>query len=69
MSQHVDHPNVTLSREALLRNVWKYEQSVDTRTVDVHIRGLRQKIETDPSHPLLLETVRGYGYRLTVPPD
>ncbi|MCO5221309.1 MAG: response regulator transcription factor [Thermomicrobiales bacterium] len=64
-----DHPNVTLSREALLRNVWKYEHSVDTRTVDVHVRGLRRKIEVDPSEPVYLETIRGYGYRLTAPAD
>jgi DNA-binding response OmpR family regulator len=63
----MERPNVTLSREALLRHVWKYEHSVDTRTVDVHVLGLRQKIETDPSNPLLIETVRGYGYRLTAP--
>lgn len=60
----LDHPNVTLSREALLRNVWKYEHAVDTRTVDVHMRGLRQKIEPDPANPVYLLTVRGYGYRL-----
>ncbi len=65
----MERPNVTLSREALLRHVWKYEHSVDTRTVDVHVRGLRQKIESDPSNPVLLETVRGYGYRLTAPED
>lgn len=63
----MERPDITLSREALLRNVWKYEHSVDTRTVDVHVRGLRQKIESDPSNPVLLETVRGYGYRLTTP--
>jgi DNA-binding response OmpR family regulator len=65
----LDHPNVTLSREALLRHVWKYEHSVDTRTVDVHVRGLRQKIEADPADPVMLTTVRGYGYRMTAPPD
>lgn len=63
----LEHPNVALSREALLRHVWKYEHSVDTRTVDVHVRGLRQKIEADPANPVLLETIRGYGYRLTAP--
>jgi DNA-binding response OmpR family regulator len=63
----MEHPDVTLSRDALLRHVWKYEHSVDTRTVDVHVRGLRQKIEANPSEPILLETVRGYGYRLTAP--
>jgi DNA-binding response OmpR family regulator len=65
----LEHPNVTLSREALLRHVWKYEHAVDTRTVDVHVRGLRQKIEADPANPEYLITVRGYGYRLTAPTD
>ena len=65
----LEHPNVTLSREALLRHVWKYEHAVDTRTVDVHVRGLRQKIEADPANPVYLITVRGYGYRLTAPAD
>lgn len=65
----LEHPNVTLSREALLRHVWKYEHSVDTRTVDVHVRGLRQKIEADPANPVYLTTVRGYGYRMTAPTD
>lgn len=65
----MERPNTTLSREALQRNVWKYEHSVDTRTVDVHVRGLRQKIEVDASNPVLLETVRGYGYRLTTPEE
>jgi DNA-binding response OmpR family regulator len=65
----IEHPNVTVSREALLRNVWKYEHAVDTRTVDVHVRGLRQKIEPDPANPVYLVTVRGYGYRLAAPLD
>jgi len=60
----MERPNLTITRDALLRHVWKYEHSVDTRTVDVHIRGLRQKVEADPSNPQLIETVRGYGYRL-----
>lgn len=63
----MERPNLTVSREVLLRHVWKYEHSVDTRTVDVHVRGLRQKIEADPSNPVLIETVRGYGYRLAEP--
>ncbi|HET9659200.1 MAG TPA: response regulator transcription factor [Thermomicrobiales bacterium] len=63
----LEHPNVTISREALLRHVWKYEHAVDTRTVDVHVRGLRQKIEPDPAEPVFLTTVRGYGYRLAAP--
>lgn len=52
-----------LTRELLLDKVWDYEVDVDTRTVDVHIRYLRQKIEEDPAHPRYIETVRGVGYR------
>jgi DNA-binding response OmpR family regulator len=59
-------PDVAVSRETLLRDVWKYSYSVDTRTVDVHIRGLRQKLERNPAHPQRIETVRGHGYRLKV---
>ncbi len=52
------------SREQLLDKVWGYEYVGDSRTVDVHVRWLREKIEVDPSDPHLLETVRGVGYRL-----
>lgn len=60
------HPGVVLSRDALLREVWGYAFPVDTRTIDVHVRGIRQKIERDPSQPALIETVRGYGYRFAI---
>ena len=52
-----------LSREELLNQVWGYEFADDTRTVDVHVRWLRQKIEPDPAQPSRLITVRGVGYR------
>jgi two-component system alkaline phosphatase synthesis response regulator PhoP len=52
-----------LSREFLLEEVWGYEYYAKTRTVDVHIRFLRQKIEENDSSPNLIETVRGIGYR------
>ena len=52
------------SREQLLDKVWGYEYAGDTRTVDVHIRWLRQKIEADPHRPHHLLTVRGTGYKL-----
>lgn len=55
---------LALSREQLLEKVWGYVYEGDARTVDVHIRWLREKVEADPSHPQLIETVRGYGYRL-----
>ena len=51
------------TRDHLLEKVWGYDYSGDTRTVDVHIRWLRQKIEADPSHPQHLLTVRGVGYK------
>lgn len=57
------HPGIVLTREALLREVWGYLHPVDTRTVDVHVRWLRQKIEQDPAEPLRIVTVRGHGYR------
>lgn len=52
------------SRSQLLEHVWGYEFDGDTRTVDVHVRWLREKIEADPAEPRLLETVRGVGYRV-----
>jgi DNA-binding response OmpR family regulator len=52
-----------LSRDLLLERVWGYDYSGQTKTVDVHVRWLREKIETDPSHPLRIVTVRGVGYR------
>jgi len=52
------------SREQLLDKVWGYDYAGDTRTVDVHIRWLRQKIESEPAKPKLLMTVRGTGYKL-----
>ncbi|MGC8833991.1 MAG: winged helix-turn-helix domain-containing protein [Armatimonadota bacterium] len=52
-----------LTRDMLLEQVWSGEQYIDPRTVDVHIRWLRQKIEKDPSNPTLIQTVRGVGYR------
>jgi DNA-binding response OmpR family regulator len=63
----VRHPGIVMSRDALLREVWGYDFPIDTRTVDVHVRGLRQKLEHDPSRPQRIETVRGYGYRFVVP--
>lgn len=52
------------TREQLLEKVWGYDYVGDTRTVDVHIRWLREKIEVDPGSPCRLLTVRGVGYRL-----
>jgi two-component system alkaline phosphatase synthesis response regulator PhoP len=54
-----------LSRETLLEKVWGFDYYGETRTVDVHIRYLRQKIEDDDSNPFYIETVRGIGYKFT----
>jgi len=51
-----------LRRDYLLERIWGYDSEVDTRTVDVHVRYLRQKIEEDPANPRYIETVRGVGY-------
>ena len=52
-----------LQRETLLDKVWGYEYIGETRTVDVHIRYLRKKIEADDKNPKFIETIRGVGYR------
>jgi two-component system OmpR family response regulator len=55
---------LVFSREQLLEKVWGYDYAGETRTVDVHIRWLRQKIESEPAKPSRLVTVRGKGYKL-----
>lgn len=55
---------IVFTREQLLEKLWGYDYIGDTRTVDVHVRWLRQKIESDPSNPKHLVTVRGTGYKL-----
>ncbi len=62
------HPGIVLSRDALLREVWGYDFPVGTRTIDVHIGWLRQKLEDDPARPKRILTVRGHGYRLVPVP-
>jgi DNA-binding response OmpR family regulator len=60
-------PRWVMSRPQLLERVWGYDYFGDTRLVDVHIARLRSKIETDPSKPELLLTMRGVGYKLQAP--
>jgi len=59
----VEHRGATLSREELLREVWGYDALPSTRTVDVHVAWLRQKIEADAKNPRLILTVVGLGYK------
>lgn len=54
---------LAFSRDDLLNHVWGYEYAGETRTVDVHIRQLRSKLEDNPSEPVYIQTVRGVGYR------
>ena len=60
----VERRGTTISRDELLRNVWGYRATGQTRTVDVHVSWLRQKLEDDPKNPRYIVTVPGFGYRL-----
>jgi len=60
-------PGRVLSRQFLMKKVWKTDYMGDTRTLDVHIRWLREKIEENPSSPAYLHTIRGVGYRFDIP--
>jgi two-component system, OmpR family, phosphate regulon response regulator PhoB len=57
-------PQQVFGRAQLLEKIWGTDYSTETKTVDVHVRWLREKIEADPSHPEYIITVRGFGYRL-----
>jgi two-component system alkaline phosphatase synthesis response regulator PhoP len=61
----IEHRGATLSRDELLSDVWGYDEMPLTRTVDVHVAGLRQKIETNPKAPEFILTVHGLGYKFT----
>jgi len=63
----VAHPGRVFSRRALLQAVWGDSAYREPRTIDVHVRHLREKLERDPSEPELIRTVRGAGYRLREP--
>jgi two-component system alkaline phosphatase synthesis response regulator PhoP len=59
----IEHRGATLRRDELLNEVWGYESMSSTRTVDVHVAWLRQKIEPNPRHPQYILTVHGLGYK------
>ena len=63
LSYLADHRGRALSRDKILEDVWGWDFTGESRTVDVHIRWLRQKIEVDPAQPKRLITIRGSGYR------
>jgi len=62
----VDHRGKVVSREELLEAVWEYQPGVSSRTIDVHVAWLRQKLEDSPQSPRHIHTVRGVGYRFAV---
>jgi two-component system alkaline phosphatase synthesis response regulator PhoP len=59
----IEHRGAALSRDELLNEVWGYETAVSTRTVDVHVAWLRQKLETNQRHPQFILTLHGLGYK------
>jgi len=61
-----ENRNQTVSRDNLLQNIWGYDESPTTRTVDNFILKLRQKTEKDPNHPQIILTVHGIGYKLVI---
>lgn len=62
-------PGRVLSRKFLMKKIWKTDYMGDTRTLDVHVCWLREKIEKHPSSPVYLRTVRGVGYRFDIPEE
>jgi two-component system response regulator RegX3 len=62
----LQQPGKVFGRETLLRKIWGYEFVGGSRTVDVHVQRLRARIETNPAEPRLIQTVRGFGYRLAL---
>ena len=62
----MNHPNTIVKRSEIMKLIWETSYLDDTRTLDVHIRWLRERIEPDPSNPVYLKTVRGAGYRLNL---
>lgn len=61
----VDHRGRVVSRDELMESVWEYQAGVSSRTIDVHVAWLRQKLEDTPQNPVHIHTVRGVGYRFS----
>lgn len=63
LSYLMENSGRVVTRESLMQNVWGWDYMGDTKTIDVHVKRLRSKIESDPSAPLRISTIRGVGYR------
>jgi two-component system alkaline phosphatase synthesis response regulator PhoP len=61
----IDHSGKVVSRDELLEGVWEHQPGVSSRTIDVHVAWLRQKLEDNPQTPRHIHTVRGVGYRFS----
>src|SRR5207302_11437326 len=62
----IEHRGATLSRDEILKEVWGYSAETFTRTVDVHVASLRQKLEDDPKQPAIILTVTRLGYKFAL---
>lgn len=69
LTEFLCHPNEIIGRHHLMEKVWETDYFGDTRTLDVHIRWMREIIEDNPARPKFLKTVRGVGYIFSVPND
>ncbi len=67
LEEFLRHTNEVLDRKTLMQTVWQTSYFGDTRTLDVHIRWMREAIEENPARPRILKTVRGMGYILSIP--
>ena len=63
----IERPGSSIPRNELLESVWRYDSNTQTRTVDMHIAGLRKKLEENPNHPEFIVTVPGIGYKFEWP--
>jgi DNA-binding response OmpR family regulator len=69
LEEFLRYPNQILTRRQLMRDVWQTDYIGDTRTLDVHIRWVREAVEDDPADPKRIATVRGVGYVFRLPPE
>lgn len=67
LAYFMSNPGKVLSRQEIMKEVWETDYFGDTRTLSVHVRWLREKVEENPNKPRILRTVRGVGYRFEVP--
>jgi DNA-binding response OmpR family regulator len=67
LAYFMHNPGKVLSRQEIMKEIWETDYMGDTRTLSVHVRWLREKVEENPNEPRILRTVRGVGYRFEVP--